>query len=280
MIREALKYTALTYRAECAKVTEGASVPDYYFLWSLERVAVAFDLRQLEGLDWYALGCRRLLPVQTPAGFWNGIYGNEIDTSLALLFLCRSNFTRELTGLFGGRTELKTADADPMIDASKSPAAPSAEVKKLVAELVNADPQKRGELLEQYRDAKGIDFTDALALAIAELPEDFQKKARDCLAARLARMTAATLRFRLTDANAELRRAAAVACAMKEDKTLIPDLIKVLEDHEPWVVRAAGVALARLTGQDFGPKADATPAERAAAVRAWKEWWLKQAKAK
>jgi hypothetical protein len=47
----------------------------------------------------------------------------------------------------------------------------------------------------------------------------------------------------------------------------------VLDDAEPWVVRAAGVALARLTGENFGPAVNATPAERAKSVAEWKRWW-------
>ncbi len=91
-------------------------------------------------------------------------------------------------------------------------------------------------------------------------------------------MTVATLRDRLKDTDTELRRGAAVAAAMKEDKALIPDLIAVLDDREAWVVRAAGVALNRLTGQDFGPTANATPEQRAKAIAAWKDWWNKQPK--
>ncbi len=103
-----------------------------------------------------------------------------------------------------------------------------------------------------------------------------QKKARDALAERLARMTADTLRAKLKDANAEVRRASALACAMKEDKALVPDLITALDDADSWVVRAAAVSLRLLTGQDFGPAAGATAADRAKAVAAWKAWWKRQ----
>jgi hypothetical protein len=253
-------------------------------LWSLERVAVAFNLDKIDGLDWYQMGCRRILPAQMPTGFWTGRYGNEIDTALALLFLSRSNFTKDLTDVFGGKAELKTDETKPPAAElktdvpSSAPPAPASQTKRLVEELIKAAPDKQLTLLDQYRDAKGVDYTDAIAQAIPKLPEESKKKARDCLAARLARMTAATLRDRLKDKDSELRRAAAVACAMKEDKSLIPDLIKALDDSEPWVVRAAGVALSRLTGHDFGPSADATPADRAKAVAAWKNWWKSQSK--
>ena len=62
---------------------------------------------------------------------------------------------------------------------------------------------------------------------------------------------------------------------MKEEKSFVPDLIKLLDDAEQPVIRAAHAALKALTQQDFGPESEATRAERAEAVRRWKEWWSK-----
>jgi HEAT repeat protein len=94
----------------------------------------------------------------------------------------------------------------------------------------------------------------------------------------MTRMTAATLRDKLQDEDAEIRRAAALACAMKDDKTHIPDLIAALDDSELLVIRAARAGLKSLTGQDFGPTADATRAQRVQAVADWKTWWNNQAR--
>ena len=55
-------------------------------------------------------------------------------------------------------------------------------------------------------------------------------------------MTADTLRGKLKDDDAEIRRAAAVACAMKDEKSFVPDLIEILDDPEPIVSRAAMAA--------------------------------------
>ncbi|HEV3115469.1 MAG TPA: HEAT repeat domain-containing protein, partial [Gemmataceae bacterium] len=81
---------------------------------------------------------------------------------------------------------------------------------------------------------------------------------------------------KLQDESAEIRRAAALACAMKEEKGFVPDLIGLLEDRQPSVARAAYAALKDLTGKDLGRAADAQPEARARAVAAWKEWWKKQ----
>jgi hypothetical protein len=91
-------------------------------------------------------------------------------------------------------------------------------------------------------------------------------------------MTATTLRDRLRDDRAEMRRAAALACGMKDDKGMIPDLVAVLDDADAWVVRAAGAGLRALTGKNFGPSATADADERAKAVAAWKAWWKRQPK--
>jgi hypothetical protein len=65
---------------------------------------------------------------------------------------------------------------------------------------------------------------------------------------------------------------------MREDRAHLPRLVELLEDPEPPVARAAAAALRSLTGQDLGPPADASRAEQARAVAAWKAWLAKQNK--
>jgi len=88
-------------------------------------------------------------------------------------------------------------------------------------------------------------------------------------------MTADTLRDKLNDENVEVRRAAALACAMKEDRSLIPDLIGLLEDRESRVERAAYASLKALTDEDFGPSPNADVERRSQSVARWREWWAK-----
>jgi hypothetical protein len=275
MVQDAFRYVTAQFIAETKKPPDPSAPGDFYFLWSFERVAVAYGLERTFGTDWYHLGVRRILPLQSDKGLWVGSYGYEPDTSFCLLFLCRSNLTRDLVALLnpGKSSELKT-------DAMPPPPLPPPEptVQQLVKEFTDAPADKREKLVVEYRDHKGVNYTDALAKLIPKVEGIWPKSLRDALATRLARMTTATLRDRLKDADIELRRAAAVAAAMKEDKSLVPDLIAALDDREAWVVRAAGVALNRLTGQDFGPPPNATPEQRAKSVAAWKEWWSKQPK--
>ena len=89
-------------------------------------------------------------------------------------------------------------------------------------------------------------------------------------------MTAETLRTMTKDKDAELRRGAVLAMAMKDDKAHLPDLVAALLDEEETVVRAAKAGLKSVTGQDFGPPTGANLADRTAAARAWLEWLRKQ----
>ncbi len=74
---------------------------ELYFLWSLERVAVLYDLKQIANKDWYAWGLGELLPAQQANGGWPAqrLCGNSaaVSTSFALLFLKQANLAKDLT---------------------------------------------------------------------------------------------------------------------------------------------------------------------------------------
>jgi hypothetical protein len=71
---------------------------NYYFLWSLERMAVVYDIKKVGERDWYRWGADLLLD-QAKANrdnLWQGAYGLA-DTSFAILFLKRANVAQDLT---------------------------------------------------------------------------------------------------------------------------------------------------------------------------------------
>jgi hypothetical protein len=80
---------------------QGLPMANLYFLWSVERVAVLYDLQTIGGKDWYRWGAEILVANQGPHGNWaNGGYHGAspvLDTSLALLFLKRANLAKDLT---------------------------------------------------------------------------------------------------------------------------------------------------------------------------------------
>jgi hypothetical protein len=72
-----------------------------YYLWSLERVGMLYDLPTIGGKDWYGWGAEILVANQQPMGHWDkGAYigsTKQLDTCLALLFLKRANLAKDLT---------------------------------------------------------------------------------------------------------------------------------------------------------------------------------------
>jgi hypothetical protein len=72
-----------------------------YFLWSVERVGVMYNLRNIGDKDWYAWGSELLVDNQKGDGSWmmGGYFGctPQIDTALALLFLKRANVAQDLS---------------------------------------------------------------------------------------------------------------------------------------------------------------------------------------
>jgi HEAT repeat protein len=147
------------------------------------------------------------------------------------------------------------------------------EAARLTAILAFAEPARQAELLANYRDAKGIVYTEALADVLPRLDDDTRRTAQDYLAQRLTRMTIATVLDRFDDSRAEVRRAAALAAAKKEDRSAVPALIPLLHDSEEFVSLAAKTTLVRLTGEDFGPAPGASADDRARAAADWRGWW-------
>jgi hypothetical protein len=66
-----------------------------YFLWSLERMAVIYDLKKIGKREWYPWAAEMLIETQRPDGRWSGM-GDPIGTCFALLILKRSNFAKDL----------------------------------------------------------------------------------------------------------------------------------------------------------------------------------------
>jgi hypothetical protein len=250
----------------------------YYFLFSLERMAVAYGLETLGDKDWYQWGADTLLAAQNQDGGWSGQFAEGgADTCFAILFLQRANLAKDLSATLKGqvkdpaRRELRAVDVENAGSSGSAPretrpapAATDPEVARLSDELVQADAGRQETVLQKLRESKGAVYTDALAHAIHRLDGEAKGKARDALADRLARMKAATLADKLRDDDAEVRRAAALACAIKDERDNVPRLIELLGDHEPTVARSARAALKSLAGQDLGPE----PAP-------WKDWWAK-----
>jgi hypothetical protein len=77
------------------------SMGNLYFLWSVERVGMLYDLPTIGKKDWYRWGAEILVANQKTEGNWTGggYPGSNatVDTCLALLFLKKANFAEDLT---------------------------------------------------------------------------------------------------------------------------------------------------------------------------------------
>jgi hypothetical protein len=76
---------------------DGDDWGDLYLLWSLERMAVIYDLKKLGEVDWHEWGTDVILPHQQPDGSWSERFPGVPDTCFALLFLKRANIVKDLT---------------------------------------------------------------------------------------------------------------------------------------------------------------------------------------
>ncbi len=275
----------------------------YYLIWSVERVAMAYGLETIGGVDWYEWGCGYLLPSQAANGSWDDAqYGPIVNTSFALLFLTKSNSVRDLSNKSKvrdpGKTELRAgAGATPALFApppkeGKTETKPDpktvgpgftlpvvlapndeAEIEKIATGLTSAADAAWQAKLDEARDGKGTRWTRGLVLGCNRLEAERKQQARDALAERLTRMTAKTLREMLADPEIELRRAASLAAGMREDKLLIPALIERITDPSEIVVRAAKASLKSISQTDFGPPAGADGDAKAKAAATWRSWF-------
>jgi hypothetical protein len=74
----------------------------YYFLWTLERMAVIYNLKTIGGKDWHRWGVELILANQQADGSWRGEFADGgCDTCFALLFLRKANIAEDLTARFG-----------------------------------------------------------------------------------------------------------------------------------------------------------------------------------
>jgi hypothetical protein len=152
-----------------------------------------------------------------------------------------------------------------------------AETVRLRTELLQAPPAKREELLQKLRDGKSAACTTALATAVPRLVGAVRQQVHDTLVERLNRLPTVALRLKLDDANAEVRSAAARACALKQDTKQVSDLIARLEtERDEQALESVGAALKALTSRELYLTADADRETRVQMARKWREWWSAQ----
>jgi hypothetical protein len=114
---------------------------DLYYLWSLERLAMLYDLPTIGGKDWYRWGAEVLVTNQMRRGCWGqwddtpGVpgyhliyqnYGGTINTSFALMFLKRSHLLRDLTAKLPCKADVLEKRIAATLQGGRLPGVPAA----------------------------------------------------------------------------------------------------------------------------------------------------------
>jgi hypothetical protein len=109
-------------------------MPNLYFLWSVERAAVLYGLKKLDGKDWYHWGTEMLLANQQGDGHWekSGYPGSSptLDTCLALLFLKRINLSRDLAAKLPFNPKDLAKGLEKPVQKAPTPPVPLKPIKK------------------------------------------------------------------------------------------------------------------------------------------------------
>ncbi len=98
-ITEALDFLGLSIRKILltgGRISGVEARDPLYFLWSLERMAMIYDLRTIGDKEWYPWAAQMLVDVQQSDGSWHAPYSDPVGTCFALLVLRRSNLARDL----------------------------------------------------------------------------------------------------------------------------------------------------------------------------------------
>jgi hypothetical protein len=127
---------------------QGHAQKNLYFLWSVERVGVLYNIGTINKKDWYRWGAEILVANQQLDGNWKGggYHGaNEtVDTCLALLFLKRANLAADLAK----QLPFDTGDLQQMIAEQMKPANPPPDAKTAANEKEQEKEKAKGKALE------------------------------------------------------------------------------------------------------------------------------------
>lgn len=138
----------------------------YYFLFSLERMAVVYNVKKIGGKDWYAWGAKNLVDWQGPGGNWLGNFGLA-DTCFALLFLKRANVAQDLTLDLLGLNPIEKPKAK---SSKKAPPDPFGEFPKLIEKKKPAPPKKLDSGANGQNQRQSENYLRFAALVVGSPP--------------------------------------------------------------------------------------------------------------
>ncbi|MEY4945733.1 MAG: hypothetical protein RIR22_434 [Planctomycetota bacterium] len=149
---------------------------------------------------------------------------------------------------------------------------PKPEEKSSLAMLINSKPENFLNVLSEYKQGKGVEYTQAITASIPKLEGSQQFEARKALAERLARFNAETLLEYLNDDNPEIRAASISAIALRNQKIGLAKIVASLDDNSAWVRNSAFLCLKSITGKDFGNPNLLPDSDKAKVLLLWKTY--------
>lgn len=234
----------------------------FYGLYGIERIGALADKDTLGRLDWFKLGRDFLVRSQGADGSWEWSHQSpEMNTAWAVLFLTKS--TKKTIR----RIEIKRLSAGTLIgnrglpkDLSTMTFAGGKAVSRPMSGAVEG-------MLAVLEDPRAAEKSNEAVAGLVARYQDGGPAAIKPYKDRFLKM--------ITERDADNRRVAAWALARMGDLDVVPKLIDALNDPDEEVIDTARMGLQILSRKinGFGPKREATPEERKAAMARWREWY-------
>ncbi|MCI0682405.1 MAG: hypothetical protein L0Y71_09890 [Gemmataceae bacterium] len=138
--------------------------PNMYFLWSMERVCMLYDIHMIGDKDWYRWGAEALVANQDQeSGSWfkKDAYPGAappIDTSFALMFLKRANLAKDLSAYLAFSPKKLN---DGVIKLTPPPVVAKPAPKPEPPKVEEVKPEPPAPVVEQKPEQKPVQVAEA-----------------------------------------------------------------------------------------------------------------------
>ncbi|GIW88653.1 MAG: hypothetical protein KatS3mg108_2977 [Isosphaeraceae bacterium] len=259
-IRRGIEFLGLNFQPEGSIM--GPST--YYGMYGIERVAALAEKETLGPLaNWFEKGMAHILRNQKADGSWSGTdaaHGVASNTCWAILFLTRS------TAASARKIEIRRLGAGTLLGGRGLPS----DMTNLTIAQGRIVPKPMSgavdSMIAVLEDPRATNADSALAGLVDRYTREGPSSLRP-FKDRFGKL--------LRDRDPGIRRVACWALARIGDLDSAPDLILALLDPDDAVSVEARVGLELLSRkvQGLGPPRGASPEEKLAAARRWRDWY-------
>lgn len=239
-----------------------------YYLYAFERFATLAEIKQINGVDWYAEGSKLVLARQGQDGSWSVGDGSEVSTAFAVLFLVRStHISKKIHQRRLGRGTLVSGRGLPQNLAELEQVAGGFKAKAISG--------KTGDLLSTIESGKTEEL-DGAALGLVKQMYEKKWTAAGEEGDRLKKIYERGIKTK----NSEVLKAAMKLLARTGDYRVVPLLIDgMYYEDDAEVQLEARLALCKISRKfnGFGTiyPEEATKEEWEQEIARWIEWYKK-----